>query len=257
MFIYLFIKYVSLFQTAKEFRFLDEKTVCYFEYAGSGAETAAHIMQNGRCTFMFVALEGMPKIMRFYGKGRIVLKSDIFTMEGELKSHGEVETLCKAFDLVNSKDERLRGMRSIIILDVERVADSCGYSIPKFEYVKDRNTLKEYIDNCQSMDDYICEKNSFSIDGLKGIGQVLRGSTPTKRIPEKGYYFAEYEKKDCKSKGAKQSNSTLIRYKYIAQKLLVQLQIAYASGLNGRIRDLVFFLTGVLFIKSIKRIINF
>lgn len=234
-------------KTAAEFRFLDDQTVCYLDNPGSGGETAAHIIQNKRCTFMFVALAGAPKIVRFYGKGRIFPKNEFFTKEGNLVSHGEAKKLRELYCLNDRDDSRWHMLRSIIILDVERVADSCGYSIPKYEYVKDRSTLQEsidkYVEKENGMEPYMYKKNSFSIDGLKGIAQIINGSTPTRRIPEQGYYFAEYD-----SQPGKGSLSAYIR------QLFVHLQMMYAAGLNGRNRDVAFFLAGALFIGAYARL---
>src|SRR5512146_1993651 len=55
------------------FRVLGPQQVGYMDLVGSGNETAAHVLENGRITFMFCAFEGAPNILRLYGTGRVVL----------------------------------------------------------------------------------------------------------------------------------------------------------------------------------------
>src|ERR1700761_8566098 len=58
------------------FRVLSKNRVAYMDIIGSGNETSAHLLENGRITFMFCAFEGPPNILRLYGHGRTVLPSD-------------------------------------------------------------------------------------------------------------------------------------------------------------------------------------
>ena len=58
------------------FRVLDPSTVAYLDLTGSGAETIAHLRQNGRITFMFCAFEGPPRILRLFGAGEAVHPGD-------------------------------------------------------------------------------------------------------------------------------------------------------------------------------------
>src|SRR5512140_3130095 len=50
-------------------RILGSHEAAYLDLTGSGAETIAHLRENGRIVFMFCALSGPPKIVRFHGKG--------------------------------------------------------------------------------------------------------------------------------------------------------------------------------------------
>mmetsp|Transcript_4599 Transcript_4599/g.5185 ORF Transcript_4599/g.5185 Transcript_4599/m.5185 type:complete len:216 (+) Transcript_4599:427-1074(+) len=205
---------------------------------------------------MFVALTGAPKIVRLYGKGKVHPRNALFNENGEMSNSKEVREVCKAFDIENNENILFKRCRSVIVLNVDRISSSCGYSIPKFDYVKDRNTLNEALDKVV-IPDYIAKKNSFSIDGIKGIGQTVMSAVPVKRVPEKGYYFAEYKsgpiilnKDDQPLTQPKNHSTWMIRLR----QLYVQLQMAYARGLNGVKRDLVFFISGVAFLHILRNI---
>ena len=100
----------------------------YLDYFGSGSETIAHLRENGRITVMFSAFEGQPNIVRLYGRGR-------FIRPGE----AEFDELRGRF----SKD-RTAGQRSIVLIDLDRVQESCGYSVPKMALVEQRDLLDLY-----------------------------------------------------------------------------------------------------------------
>jgi len=134
-------------------RITSPTTVAYLDLTGSGAETIAHTTDNGRITFMFCAFEGPPRIVRLYGSGSAHLpESHVFTSMRELFP------------------ER-RGVRSIITADIERVQDSCGYAVPKMDFVEDRTRLDTWVS--QRTDDDIAQywqdRNSLSIDGLPAL----------------------------------------------------------------------------------------
>src|SRR3954467_9463046 len=57
-------------------RVLDEHTVAYLDIVGSGAETIAHVRENGRIVVMLCAFDGPPRILRLHGSGRVVLPDD-------------------------------------------------------------------------------------------------------------------------------------------------------------------------------------
>ena len=50
---------------------IDPLTVAYLDLGGSGAETIAHLRENGRITLMFCAFEGRANIVRLYGRGEV------------------------------------------------------------------------------------------------------------------------------------------------------------------------------------------
>src|SRR6059058_3779379 len=57
-------------------RVLDDHTVAYLDVTGSGAETIAHLRENGRIVVMLCAFEGPPKILRLHGRGEAVQAGD-------------------------------------------------------------------------------------------------------------------------------------------------------------------------------------
>ena len=124
--------------------------VAYLDLTGSGAETIAHLRENGRITIMFCAFEGKPRILRLYGQGEVVYPH-----------HPD-------FDALSSHIEKRTGTRSIIRIKVSRIADSCGYGVPLMDFQKDREALtashaRKGEDALQS---YREEKNRISLDGL-------------------------------------------------------------------------------------------
>lgn len=140
---------------AGTFAVLDPTTVAYLDYTGSGAETIAHLRQNGRITLMFSAFEGPPDIVRLQGRGRVV-------MVGE----PEFDALRPLFS-----KERVLGQRSIVVVECDRIADSCGFSVPHLEFVGDRDLLDRSA--ARRDDDYYerywVERNAVSIDGLPAV----------------------------------------------------------------------------------------
>ena len=135
------------------FRVLGPTTVAYLDLTGSGVETVAHVRENGRLTIMFCAFEGRPRILRLAGQGRVVEPGD-----------PEWPALSKHFP-------PLPGARAVIVLDVDRIADSCGFGVPRFEFVGDRTQLPEWVEkkDAAGLREYRARKNRTSIDGLPGL----------------------------------------------------------------------------------------
>jgi len=140
---------------AGTFAVLDQYRVAYLDYFGSGGETIAHLRENGRITLMFTAFSGRPTIIRLYGRGRCVLVDDPEFVE--LRGHF-------------GKD-RTVGQRSIIVIELDRVQDSCGYSIPFMEFVADREVLDLHQEKrgAKHYEGRGHIKNPESIDGLPVI----------------------------------------------------------------------------------------
>jgi predicted pyridoxine 5'-phosphate oxidase superfamily flavin-nucleotide-binding protein len=132
------------------FLVLDDRTVAYVDITASGAETIAHLRQNGRVTLMFCAFEGPPNVVRLHGQGRVVSMYD-----------EEFAGLAGLFG-------ELRGARAIIVVDVTRISDSCGYGVPFMDYVGERDLLPAHMDRKgeEGRADYRRLKNQRSIDGL-------------------------------------------------------------------------------------------
>lgn len=135
------------------FRVLDEHTVAYQDLVGSGAETIAHIQENKRLIIMFCAFDGPPRIVRLHGKAEFISKG-----------HPMFEEIEKQFNTMN-------GTRGFILLNINRISDSCGYAVPIYDFKKDRDTLHKWVANKgeDGIKNYIVEKNNTSIDGLPAI----------------------------------------------------------------------------------------
>jgi len=137
------------------FRVLGPKGVAYLDHPGSGIETVAHLRENGRIVLMFCAFDGPPRIVRLYGRGRAIEPQD-----------GDFSSLlaCFAPKLLP---------RSIIQVDLDRIADSCGFGVPTYEYQGEREQLVAWA-NTKGLDleAYQREKNARSIDGLPGLRWV-------------------------------------------------------------------------------------
>jgi len=107
-------------------RVLGPRRVAYLDLVGSGAETIAHLRQNGRIVVMLCAFGGPPRIVRLHGRGRFVAPPD-----------PEFDELAAEFRI---RDAYTTGpaRRSVVVVDVERIADSCGYGVPLLEPAGDR-----------------------------------------------------------------------------------------------------------------------
>ncbi len=133
---------------------VDPHRVAYLDYGGSGAETIAHTLENGRITLTFAAFEGSPNILRLFGTGRPVFAGD-----------PDFDELRSAFPVVHNR------LRAIIDVRVERVQDSCGYAVPymAFEGHRDRLTANWADKDGAAAQRYWAKKNPESIDGLPAM----------------------------------------------------------------------------------------
>jgi hypothetical protein len=119
-------------------RIVDGRTIEYDDHVGSGAETVAHIRENGRVCVMLCAFAGPPRILRLHGRGEVVAQD--------------------AGD----------GTRGVVRVHVERIADTCGYGVPLMEFVATRPQRELWNERKgeQGLRDYVVERNAVSIDGL-------------------------------------------------------------------------------------------
>lgn len=140
------------------FRILSEREVAYLDYPGSGVETVAHLTDNGRIVLMFCAFQGPPKIVRLWGTGRVV----------------EPEDPDFADSIRPFTPDAL--VRSVIRIQVERIADSCGYGVPRYEYAGERDQLIRWSERKgpDGVRKYQGEKNQRSIDGLPGLPSLQK-----------------------------------------------------------------------------------
>ena len=137
------------------FRVLSRNKVAYMDLIGSGNETSAHVLENGRITFMFCAYEGPPNILRLYGQGYTVLPGD-----------AEWNELAPLFTLQP-------GTRQIIVGNIHKVQTSCGYSVPLYEYSGERDHADKWArkKGPEGLQQYQQDKNQFSLDGLPTLLQ--------------------------------------------------------------------------------------
>lgn len=134
-------------------RVLGSNAACYLDQTGSGAETAAHLIADGRITIMFCAFQGPPMILRLYGQGTSLLRG---TPDYDA-------ILAEHYD-----GREPMGARQIIRIAVDLVQTSCGYGVPLFDHLGDRDTLLNWAARKgeDGLAAYRAEKNTASIDGL-------------------------------------------------------------------------------------------
>ncbi len=132
------------------FRVLSPNKVAYMDITGSGNETSAHILENGRITIMFCAFDGPPNILRLYGRGYTVLPS-----------HPEWPELSALFG-------DLPGIRQVIVAEVQKVQTSCGYSVPLYDYAGERDHAWKWVakKGADGLAEYRNDNNRKSLDGL-------------------------------------------------------------------------------------------
>lgn len=143
------------------FRILSPTSVAYLDLTGSGIETVAHLRENGRIVIMFCAFEGPPKVLRLHGRGRVIQPED-----------PEFQVLVDTFE---PNDDLLATLRSVITVDVTRIADSCGFVVPYMEYQAERGQLFSWAKRQHERggDEWRLKfhqaNNGSSIDGLTGL----------------------------------------------------------------------------------------
>ncbi|MFA7767743.1 pyridoxamine 5'-phosphate oxidase family protein [Streptomyces sp. NPDC048723] len=136
---------------------IDEQTLAYLDFGGSGAETIAHLRENGRITLMWCAFSGPPNIVRIHGEGEAVFRDD--PRWGELIAlFGEADG---------------PAARAVVLVHARRIADVCGYAVPLMEYQGERTLHAEYFGR-KTDEEFAayCEKKEFigsSLDGLPAL----------------------------------------------------------------------------------------
>ena len=135
-------------------RLLDDRTLAYLDLVGSGAETVAHLQQNGRIVVMLCAFEGSPRILRLHGHGDV--------LAGNALEFPDADVLAEQ-------------RRAVVRVDVERVADSCGYGVPLMTFTGERPNSRRWAEGKlakegpTALDDYMAQRNAESIDGLPAL----------------------------------------------------------------------------------------
>lgn len=132
------------------FRVLGPNRVAWVDLDGSGAETIAHLRENGRICLMFCSYAHRPRILRLHGKGEVHLPGS------------------ELFEHLTAELSHLPNPRAVLAVYVTRIADSCGYAVPRMELVSERETLSQWSTKkgAEKLATYRAEKNQHSIDGL-------------------------------------------------------------------------------------------
>ncbi|OBG53072.1 MULTISPECIES: pyridoxamine 5'-phosphate oxidase family protein [unclassified Mycobacterium] len=135
------------------FAVIDDHTVAYLDLFGSGVETIAHLRDNGRITIMFCSFTRNSRILRLFGTGRVVRPDDA--------EFGE---------FVGKFGNPHAGVRAVIVVDLERIADACGFAVPYYELVDERPVLDDYHSKAPG-EAYVrlVGRNRRSIDGLPAL----------------------------------------------------------------------------------------
>jgi len=135
------------------FQIIDPNTVAYLDLGGSGVETLAHVRENRRITLMFCAFEGRANIVRLYG-------------EADAVALGE-----PGFEDLLARFPKFDRARAVIRVRVTRISDSCGWGVPFYDFVGERDQLRRWHED-KPMEDWVEHRyatNGESIDGLPGL----------------------------------------------------------------------------------------
>ena len=148
-------------------RVVDPHTVAYLDVVGSGAETIAHLRENGRIVIMLCAFEGPPRILRLHGRGEPIVPGD--------PRYDELRERC-SFEDPGGEAAR----RAVILVHVTRISDSCGYGVPLMSYGGERPHYPAWAEKKvraggpQALVHYQEEHNSASLDGLAAVDPERR-----------------------------------------------------------------------------------
>lgn len=123
--------------------------VVWLNVTGSGNETSAHIQENNRMTIMFTAFEGKPMVLRLYGVATVIHHND------------------PAWHELFSLFPPIPGARQLFDLTVDLVQTSCGMAVPLFDYIEERELLKDWAvkKGDEGLKEYWQQKNQKSLDG--------------------------------------------------------------------------------------------
>tara|TARA_B100001059_G_scaffold229674_1_gene262603 strand:- start:1619 stop:2167 length:549 start_codon:yes stop_codon:yes gene_type:complete len=132
-------------------RVLGAGRLVWLNLAGSGNETAAHVLELPRMTIMFCSFDKQPLILRIYGSAEVIYPD-----------HPKWPELIRLFP-------EYTGARQIFDLQIELVQTSCGFAVPFYEFKAERDTLTKWADGrgAEGVETYWSEKNLLSLDGKK------------------------------------------------------------------------------------------
>jgi len=136
-------------------RILDDRTVAYADLTGSGIETVAHLKENGRMVMMFCSFGERPLILRLHGRGEAIEKQS------------------PDFERLRALFPELPAVRAILRLSIERIADSCGWGVPRYEYQGTRDQYFRYAERLgdEGIRKAQLESNMTSVQGLPGLAE--------------------------------------------------------------------------------------
>jgi hypothetical protein len=131
------------------FHVADKNHVMWLNLTGSGNETAAHLLDNNRMTVMFCSFDAVPLILRIYGSAKTIHKYD------------------PEWHANYAKFTANPGARQIYQISIDMVQTSCGYAVPNYDFVDDKETLVTWAENKgeEGVEEYWQERNKLSIDG--------------------------------------------------------------------------------------------
>ena len=137
------------------FQVLGPNEVAYQDYTGSGAETAAHLNENGRIVIMFCAFDSLPRILRLHGRGKVIKPGDARFLE--MTAHFPTHPATRAF----------------VQVAVTRISTSCGHGVPIMDFRARRGLMEKWAmsKGPDGLEQYRAEKNQCSLDGLPAFGQ--------------------------------------------------------------------------------------
>ncbi|MDQ6745709.1 MAG: pyridoxamine 5'-phosphate oxidase family protein [Actinomycetota bacterium] len=144
---------------------LDPLSVAYLDLVGSGAETIAHLRENGRIVIMLCAFQGPPRIVRLHGRGSVLMAAD--------DGFQELVTRCGF-----AEPEFPQARRAVVLVELQRIADSCGYGVPLMELQGSRPhqdawaAKKLRVGGPEALKEYQRQKNARSIDGLPAVDHL-------------------------------------------------------------------------------------
>ncbi len=132
------------------FRILSPTRVAYLDLVGSGNETSAHLLENGRITFMFCAFEGSPLILRLFGHGETILPGDAQWIE------------------LSAQFPPLPAPRQVILAEIALIRTSCGFGVPLMEYQRERDQVEKWAEKKgpHGLARFQMDNNLTSLDGL-------------------------------------------------------------------------------------------
>ncbi|MEQ8858314.1 MAG: pyridoxamine 5'-phosphate oxidase family protein [Pseudomonadales bacterium] len=125
-------------------------SIVWLNLTGSGNETAAHLKQQDRITLMWCAFDGPPRILRAYGQGQVVHPRDAEWQRWAALIPAPV------------------GARQYVRVEVDLVQTSCGYAVPRYQFLEQRTALDRWADHRgpEGIERYWAERNTVSLDGL-------------------------------------------------------------------------------------------